>query len=647
MDSFLQESDPADVFLPLAGGTMDDDAVITFDNGSRLKEGTTNAGANGGIAQVCSIDYELKWEAGRLFVMQQDGFTIRVEQYGFTAVPTATDDDTKGYIVGSRRILDSGVAYTCTDNTTDAAVWRLDVSGNASVTVWGYRAETGSITGDPTHGKLIWDNADQISATSINVSHKNQQGDDIEFILGFIKEGQEIFLQDRDVSENYQLWIISGTPTLTDGGTANAYYTYPVTFIASGGTGTTGFADNNQLFLGVTQTLALHASTHAADGDDPITPDSIGAVSAYDSSDLLSIDSENRQLIASDGTTVAVDWSGTYAGVSITGTSGAGANIYSPSGTGVDAQSDSSWGAYIASDSGTGAEILSNSGTGARIETASGSYAADIYHAGSGVGANIYSDSGVGAQIITNSGFAAADIYNAGFGRGANIYSVSGTGAKIYSDSGIGASIDTNSGWAAADIYHTGSGKGAAITSDSGTGASINTNSGSYAAEIYNNGSGTGAEIYSVSGTGAKIYSPSSGRGAEIYSTSGIGAKIYSDSGVGASIDTNSGYAAADIYHAGSGIGANIYSTSGDHLNVGSSLLVVANNGDTTLTGLLIAKAVTVTPNTVAALTGGEGTIAYVNDATTPVIGVAVAGGGSAKCLVCYNGTSWIVTSLL
>jgi len=518
MDSFLQESDPADVFLPLAGGTMDDDAVITFDNGSRLKEGTTNAGANGGIAQVCSIDYELKWEAGRLFVMQQDGFTIRVEQYGFTAVPTATDDDTKGYIVGSRRILDSGVAYTCTDNTTDAAVWRLDVSGNASVTVWGYRAETGSITGDPTHGKLIWDNADQISATSINVSHKNQQGDDIEFILGFIKEGQEIFLQDRDVSENYQLWIISGTPTLTDGGTANAYYTYPVTFIASGGTGTTGFADNNQLFLGVTQTLALHASTHAADGYDPITPDSIGAVPAYDSSDLLSIDSENRQLIASDGTTVAVDWSGTYAGVSITGTSGAGASIYSPSGTGalitsgsgtgVDAYSSSSWGAYFGSDSGTGAEI--------------------------------YSNSGVGAEIYSNSN-----------------------------------------------------------------------------------------------------------RGAEIYSTSGIGAKIYSDSGVGASIDTNSGYAAADIYHAGSGIGANIYSTSGDHLNVGSSLLVVANNGDTTLTGLLIAKAVTVTPNTVAALTGGEGTIAYVNDATTPVIGVAVAGGGSAKCLVCYNGTSWIVTSLL
>jgi len=118
--------------LPLAGGTMDDGADIVFYNGSKLREGTTNAGLGGnkGIAQVCSIDYELKWEAGRLYVMGQDGFTIRVEQYGFSAVPTATDDDTKGYIFGSRRILDNGDTYLCTDNTEDAAVWRLK-SGNA------------------------------------------------------------------------------------------------------------------------------------------------------------------------------------------------------------------------------------------------------------------------------------------------------------------------------------------------------------------------------------------------------------------------------------------------------------------------------------------------------------------------------------
>ena len=60
------------------------------------------------------------------------------------------------------------------------------------------------------------------------------------------------------------------------------------------------------------------------------------------------------------------------------------------------------------------------------------------------------------------------------------------------------------------------------------------------------------------------------------------------------------------------------------------------------------APAVNLAPNSVAALAGlGEGTISYVNDADTPAIGSAVVGDGSAKCLVCYNGTDWIVTALL
>lgn len=136
MDSFLAESDPATVFLPLAGGTMDAGADINFANASRLREGLTDAGNGGagGVALVCSLDYELKWEAGRLYVMGQDGFTIRVEQYGFTTVPTATDDDTKGYIVGSRRILDDGTVYVCTDSTEDAAVWEVTPIGGSGFT---------------------------------------------------------------------------------------------------------------------------------------------------------------------------------------------------------------------------------------------------------------------------------------------------------------------------------------------------------------------------------------------------------------------------------------------------------------------------------------------------------------------------------
>lgn len=484
MDSFLQESDPADVFLPLAGGTMsgelnvanisnllntdlvidaynddgagthnyftfnpyggglempDNTAGIVFNNASRLREGLTDAGNGGagGIAMVCSLDYEFKWEAGRLYVMGQDGFTIRTEMFGFTAVPTSTDDDAKGYIVGSRRILDDGTVYVCTDATEDAAVWEYqgirDIAGLDSIN----QDTRKLIASDGTTEMLNW------SSSSVNIP----------------------------------IGITLGVDMIYDADSPSRYID-----VANGELG-----DYN----GATYTPSIDWANR----------------DLYHSDGSYSLSWQIRKLYDSAGVE-ALDWSGTSAGVSITSTSGTGAAITSTS----------------------------------------------------GVGAEIYSGSNWGAEI----------------------YSTSSIGAKIYSDSGTGASISTNSGYAAADIYHA--------------------------------GSGIGASIYSISGVGASI---SSG--------SGVGASIYSTSGAGASISSGSG----------------------DHLNVGDGLLVVANNGDTTLTELLIAKAVTATPNTVAALTGGEGTIAYVNDADTPVIGSAVVGGASAKCLVCYNGTAWIVTSLL
>jgi len=96
-------------------------------NGSTLKQGTTDAGNGGnkGIALKCSLDYELKWEAGRLYVMEQDGFTIREVSHNFSVTPAVTDDTTKGFVIGSRWILDNGDLYVCTDATTGSAVWNL------------------------------------------------------------------------------------------------------------------------------------------------------------------------------------------------------------------------------------------------------------------------------------------------------------------------------------------------------------------------------------------------------------------------------------------------------------------------------------------------------------------------------------------
>jgi len=99
--------------------------ALTFDNGSKLKKGTTDAGigGNGGIALKCSVDYELKWDAGRLYTMEQDGFTIRRVDRCRNIAPTATDDSTKGFVIGSLWVLDDGTSYECTAATATAAAW--------------------------------------------------------------------------------------------------------------------------------------------------------------------------------------------------------------------------------------------------------------------------------------------------------------------------------------------------------------------------------------------------------------------------------------------------------------------------------------------------------------------------------------------
>ncbi len=100
---------------------------LYFANTSRLIEGTIDAGLGGtkGIAQICAVGYELKWEAGRLYVMDGNGTGIRQSLYNFNVTPTATDDSSKGYIVGSLWTLDNGDTYECTSSTIAAAVWAL------------------------------------------------------------------------------------------------------------------------------------------------------------------------------------------------------------------------------------------------------------------------------------------------------------------------------------------------------------------------------------------------------------------------------------------------------------------------------------------------------------------------------------------
>ena len=116
--------DDLDGKLAKAGGTLEEDAEITFANGSKLKVGTTDAGTGGagGLAQVCSIQYEKKWEAGLTYTLQQDGATIRTVRDAMSA-PGAGHDETKGFAVGTRWIDDNGDVFICRDATEATAVW--------------------------------------------------------------------------------------------------------------------------------------------------------------------------------------------------------------------------------------------------------------------------------------------------------------------------------------------------------------------------------------------------------------------------------------------------------------------------------------------------------------------------------------------
>ena len=123
---------------------------ILLDNGSRLREGTIDAGTGGtkGIAQICGVGYELKWEAGSQYVMNGSGNAIRVVNYKFNTAPTVNDDDTKGFYVGSRWILDDGTVYTCLDSNSGVAVWALEPPS----TVYSYEIHVSQVDGNDTTG---------------------------------------------------------------------------------------------------------------------------------------------------------------------------------------------------------------------------------------------------------------------------------------------------------------------------------------------------------------------------------------------------------------------------------------------------------------------------------------------------------------
>lgn len=196
--------------LTFSNGTIFNSGGLNLDNGAKVQKGTTDAGLGGskGIALKCSVDYELKWEAGRLYTMQQDGFTIRSVEHCITT-PTPSDNSTKGFVIGSRWVTDDGKVYVCVNSNQNTSEWSQIVSDVQNFT---------------------------LTKTTTSLSQTYLLGS-----IPYISNGDTMFFRADIVAKNLNTgktksWIINGV--LTSSFSGYRYFTSGPTISQNGGYGT-------------------------------------------------------------------------------------------------------------------------------------------------------------------------------------------------------------------------------------------------------------------------------------------------------------------------------------------------------------------------------------------------------------------------
>jgi len=188
---------------------------LLFDNTSRLREGTIDAGLGGtkGIAQICAVGYELKWEAGRLYVMDGNGIYIRHSLYNFTTAPTVNEDGTKGYLPGSRWSLDDGTIYVCTDSTTGAAIWEYDNHAGIPVNIQAAASdETTALTTGT--GKVTFRVPSAFTLTGVRASLTTAQSSGSIFTVDINQNGSSVLSTKLTIDNTEKTSVTAATPAV-------------------------------------------------------------------------------------------------------------------------------------------------------------------------------------------------------------------------------------------------------------------------------------------------------------------------------------------------------------------------------------------------------------------------------------------------
>jgi hypothetical protein len=111
-----------------------------------------------------------------------------------------------------------------------------------SSTAFPYFAKTTSTSGNPLSTFITWNQAIQVNATILNVSHIGSDTNDYDVFLALIKANDYLIIQSSSNSDVYQKFLVTGTPTITP----NSYIQIPVVNDSYGGS---NFANNDPVLF--------------------------------------------------------------------------------------------------------------------------------------------------------------------------------------------------------------------------------------------------------------------------------------------------------------------------------------------------------------------------------------------------------------
>lgn len=124
----------------------------------------------------------------------------------------------------------------------------VDGQDGSSSSYFFYRTKTTSIIGDPLATHVRWNQTAQTTSTELGISVETDDTVDISIFLKLLQIGDNIIIQEKDNSANYQTWEVSAP--ITDNTT---WVSAPVTFVSGGGTGLSNFANNLQVIVAITR----------------------------------------------------------------------------------------------------------------------------------------------------------------------------------------------------------------------------------------------------------------------------------------------------------------------------------------------------------------------------------------------------------